>query len=300
MAMPPATGSWSAAKPPGDGLLLRRQICRVCLCSGRLRLQIPDEATDTQTESHHWIAQRYQAGHAEYAQGGDRPEVHGPAHRSGGLGGRSSIDKLPYQANVSYVHQEEYCGIERNRLRCQFADSHPCRGEGQQRHGKQVRKIDPHQSRGDLSSIAHQIVVIGPYDGDEEVTHCIAEPGGPKQQQSAIRGRVGGLRSSTSTVMRTANTPSENMLSLSGVALRSMVIPSSYGVGLGAASEHTRNDTAAGLRGNRSADRGNGQGKSNGWGGRDDPVSPGERCLRGCWPYPVRRPADRKSVNCSC
>ena len=84
-------------------------------------------------------------------------------------------------------------------------------------------EIEPQQPMRGLSGVAHQIVMIDPDDGDEEIAHGIAEPCGPEEQERLKVGCTGGFNSSTSTVMRTANTPSDNALSRSGVALHSML-----------------------------------------------------------------------------
>jgi hypothetical protein len=62
-------------------------------------------------------------------------------------------------------------------------------------------------------------MVIGPDNGDEKVADCVAQPCGPEQEQRLKVGSSGGRSSKTNTVIRTANTPSENALSRSGVAL---------------------------------------------------------------------------------
>ena len=46
-----------------------------------------------------------------------------------------------------------------------------------------MRKIEPHQPRRGLGGIAHQVVVIGPDDGDEQIAYSVAEPGRPERQK---------------------------------------------------------------------------------------------------------------------
>src|SRR5262249_60592575 len=69
-----------------------------------------------------------------------------------------------------------------------------------------MREIEPHKIWRRLGGIAHEMVVIGPHYGDKEVANRVAQPHRPERHQWT----VGGRRSRTSTVMRTANTPSEN------------------------------------------------------------------------------------------
>src|SRR5262249_58125117 len=78
-----------------------------------------------------------------------------------------------------------------------------------------MREIEPHKIWRRLGGIAHEMVVIGPHYGDKEVANRVAQPHRPERHQWT----VGGRRSRTSTVMRTANTPSENAFSRSGVLL---------------------------------------------------------------------------------
>ena len=46
-----------------------------------------------------------------------------------------------------------------------------------------MREIEPQQTRGRLGGVAHEVMVVGPYDGDEKVAHGVAEPCGPERQQ---------------------------------------------------------------------------------------------------------------------
>src|SRR5215471_19818113 len=78
-----------------------------------------------------------------------------------------------------------------------------------------MREIEPHKIWRRLGGIAHEMVVIGPHYGDKEVANRVAQPHRPERHQWT----VGGRRSRTSTVMRPANTPSENAFSRSGVLL---------------------------------------------------------------------------------
>src|SRR5262245_57858281 len=65
-------------------------------------------------------------------------------------------------------------------------------------------------------------MVIDPNDGDEQVTHCVTQPCRPQQHEGLKSGLLRWTQSKTNTVIRTANTPSENALSRSGVSLLSM------------------------------------------------------------------------------
>src|ERR1700730_2588615 len=46
-----------------------------------------------------------------------------------------------------------------------------------------MAEIDPHETRRGLRGIAHEMVVIGPDDGDEEIAYRVTEPGRPERQQ---------------------------------------------------------------------------------------------------------------------
>src|SRR3954453_20854696 len=95
----------------------------------------------------------------------------------------NSVNKLPNQTYVSRVYEEEHRRIEGDWLRRQFAHGHPSGRERKQRHGKQMREIEPQQARGRLSGIAHEIVMISPDDGDKQVANRVAQPCGPKRQE---------------------------------------------------------------------------------------------------------------------
>src|SRR5262245_32945721 len=88
-----------------------------------------------------------------------------------------------------------------------------------------MREIEPQQTRVRLRRVAHEIVVIAPNNGDEKIAHRVAQPCGPKRQECLERGNLRWTQSKTSTVIRTANTPSENALNRSGVALWSTILP---------------------------------------------------------------------------
>jgi hypothetical protein len=78
--------------------------------------------------------------------------------------------------------------------------------------------IRPHKARGGLGGIVHEMVLIGPNDGDEKVAHRIAEPRWPEREKR-LEGRNLRGPQFQSTVMRTAKTPSEKTLNRSGVLL---------------------------------------------------------------------------------
>jgi hypothetical protein len=81
--------------------------------------------------------------------------------------------------------------VEGYRLRRELAHGRPGGGERKQRHRKQMREIEPQQAWRSLIGVAHQVVVIGPDDGDEEVTHRVAQPRRPESQQRLERGPLG-------------------------------------------------------------------------------------------------------------
>jgi hypothetical protein len=112
--------------------------------------------------------------------------------------------------------------VESDGLRCQLAYGHPRGGDRQQRYGKQVTEIEPHQARCNLGCVSQQMVVVGPYTGNEHITYCIAEPCRPKGEESQERWGHGGTQVQYQHLMRTANTPSEKALRRSEVALRSI------------------------------------------------------------------------------
>src|SRR5258708_10623340 len=46
-----------------------------------------------------------------------------------------------------------------------------------------MREIKPHETRSGLRGVAHEMVVIGPNDGDEKITDRITEPCRPEGQE---------------------------------------------------------------------------------------------------------------------
>src|SRR5215831_9464436 len=46
-----------------------------------------------------------------------------------------------------------------------------------------MREVEPHEMSRGLGGIAHEMVVIGPNEGDKQIAHRIAEPCRPEQQQ---------------------------------------------------------------------------------------------------------------------
>src|SRR5215831_8113411 len=89
-----------------------------------------------------------------------------------------------------------------------------------------MREIEPHKIWRRLGGIAHEMVVIGPHYGDEEVAHRVAQCHRPERHQSFEGRKLRGAQIQDSTVMRTAITPSENAFSRSGVLLAFGMAPS--------------------------------------------------------------------------
>src|SRR5437016_10794974 len=94
----------------------------------------------------------------------------------------TAVNKLPDQKYVGRVHEEEDPRIEGNRLGRQLAHGHPRGGERKQRHGKQMREIEPHEARRRLWRVENEMM-ISPYNCDEEVADCVAQPCRPAQQK---------------------------------------------------------------------------------------------------------------------
>src|SRR6516162_11774165 len=82
-----------------------------------------------------------------------------------------------------------------------------------------MREVEPHEMSRGLGGIAHEMMVIGPNEGDKQIAHRITEPCWPERQQRFEGRKLRGTQIKTSTVMRTAKTPSENALSRSVVLL---------------------------------------------------------------------------------
>jgi hypothetical protein len=55
-------------------------------------------------------------------------------------------------------------------------------------------EIDPEQARVRLRGVAHEIMVIGPDNGNKQIAHGVAEPRGPKQQERLESGRLRGTQ----------------------------------------------------------------------------------------------------------
>jgi len=60
------------------------------------------------------------------------------------------------------------------------AHGHPRRRQRQQRHREQVREVEPDDARRRFRRIAHDVVVIHPYDRDEQIADGVAQPGRPE------------------------------------------------------------------------------------------------------------------------
>ena len=46
-----------------------------------------------------------------------------------------------------------------------------------------MREIEPQQARGRLRGIAHEVMVIDPHNGNEQVAYRVAQPCGPQRQE---------------------------------------------------------------------------------------------------------------------
>jgi hypothetical protein len=86
-------------------------------------------------------------------------------------------------------------------------------------------EIDPYQSERWRTHQPPKIVMVDPYDGDEEVTHRIADGGGPQGQRSENAACSGALSSSTMMVTITAKTASEYAANRSAVSFFSGIDP---------------------------------------------------------------------------
>jgi hypothetical protein len=59
----------------------------------------------------------------------------------------------------------------------------PCSGKRQERHHEEMDEVDPYQSQGRWTHEPHKVMVVYPNDGDEQVTHPIADGRGPQRQK---------------------------------------------------------------------------------------------------------------------
>jgi hypothetical protein len=82
-----------------------------------------------------------------------------------------------------------------------------------QRHLELCAKLN--HTRSDVPRIMKEMGVIGPNDCDEKIANRIAMLAKARGMRRTLES-AGGCSSKTRTVMRTANTQSENMVSRSG------------------------------------------------------------------------------------
>ena len=168
----------------------------------RLRPQVHDQTATTDSESDQRIFQCHDRGQSEQAEGGDRSDVHDPAHSRRNIIDWSGIDQLPDQEHVGRVYQEEDRRVEGYRLRRQFAHGHPGGGQRKQRHGKQMRDVEPDQTRRTAntasenaprrSGVALARDTIVPFGSEEAASPVARGMGVPPQRRGACLLRATG------------------------------------------------------------------------------------------------------------
>src|SRR3954465_12388917 len=89
---------------------------RLALCARRFRLQIDDQATDTDAEPGQRIFQRDHGSEGEAAKRRQRSYPHDSANLRGDRGAWRPVDQIPDQGDVGRVHQKEHGRIERDWL----------------------------------------------------------------------------------------------------------------------------------------------------------------------------------------
>src|SRR4030095_332356 len=101
---------------------------------------------------------------------------------------------MPFERNVCEVNQyEDSCVHEYWSLR-KLRISHPRCRERHKRYHEQVHEVDPDQTRGRVGKEPQQVVVIQPDDGNEVVTHYVAQRSWPKRSKSCKGGMLGRLK----------------------------------------------------------------------------------------------------------
>ena len=141
------------------------------ICAWRTWPQITHQAETTNSKTEEGIFQGDERGDSEKAQSRDRTIAHASANSRRHVS--AGFDKFPNQQGIGHVHKEEDRRVEGNRLGRKPAYRHPSRREREQRDGKEMSEIEPHQARCGFRGVAQQIVMIGPDDSDEQVTNRI-------------------------------------------------------------------------------------------------------------------------------
>src|SRR6185437_14777818 len=99
-------------------------------------------------------------------------------HLPRALGHSSGTDAgqhLALEYVVGNVDTHEECRVQHNRRRGEPGSRDPCGGKGKERHQEKVCEVNPYQSQTGRANKPHEVMVIDPDDGDEEITHGIAE-----------------------------------------------------------------------------------------------------------------------------
>src|SRR5438132_1881119 len=95
---------------------------------------------------------------------------------------------IPLEDVIRYVHAHEERCVDRYRRRRELGASNPCRCEGQEGHHEEMSEVDPYQSqRWRTRDEPHEVVVVDPNDGDEQVAHGIADDRGPQRDRKSTR-----------------------------------------------------------------------------------------------------------------
>ena len=94
---------------------------------------------------------------------------------------------------VGDVDAHEQPCIKHYRGRRELGARNPCGRKGQERHHKEMGKVDPYQSQRWRTYEPHKVMMVDPNNGDEEVAYRIADGRVPQRSESREYRLVGCL-----------------------------------------------------------------------------------------------------------
>src|SRR5436190_4487507 len=145
---------------------------------------VEDEGAADQNEAEARRDERHQHRTREDRQDRERSAPRHAPRTQGHLRGLRASQDFALEDVVGNVNAYEQPRVHRDRGGREPRTRDPGRCKGQERHHEEMGEVDPDQSQRRRTDEPHQVMVVDPNDGDEQVAHRIADGRGPQRPES--------------------------------------------------------------------------------------------------------------------
>src|SRR5262245_4242440 len=145
---------------------------------------VEDEGGADQREAETRRRERDHRRGREYCQDDERSPPRDTPHPLGYERGVCAGQNLALEDVVGNVDAHEQARVKRHRGASEPGTGDPGGCKGQERHHEEMNEVDPDQPQRRSTHKPHQVVMVDPDDGDEQVAHRIADGGGPQRPES--------------------------------------------------------------------------------------------------------------------